>query len=74
MLILDEEQYLNVGLPVGFKDIDFELDVLNGTEYADTEGEDGEVELEGAKCTQYRATAARLDYRAPDRMDIQLGP
>ena len=71
-MILNEEEFLRGELPATYHDEDFELDVstVKDTEEEDEDDPDEEL-LEGAEATQYRAIAARLNYLAPDRMDVQ---
>ena len=71
ILVLDEEQYLSGGLPIDFHEDGFELDAMDDKEDVANEAADDEEDLEGAESTQYRAIAARLNYLAPDRMDVQ---
>ena len=67
VLILDEEQCQHGDFPLDYADDDFELEVDD----EEAKPDDDETPLEGPESTRYRAIAARLNYLAPDRMDIQ---
>ena len=71
VLILDEEVYLSGGMPIDFQADGFELDAVGAQDDPPDDEDDGEEELVGTEATLYRAIAARLNYLAPDRMDIQ---
>ena len=67
--MIDEDHYLKGEFSPDCYLEDFEL---NADELENQEEEDGEEFLEGQESTLYRAIAARLNYLAPDRMDIQF--